>query len=108
MMAEHILFLYNTIRKYNGEAIVVTQELNDILGNEIVKKSILGHSDTLCLLNQSKYIDHFDEVSEFLNLNIVEQSKTRTINKLDNEDNRSMFKEVEWISSLENSVLSMG
>ena len=93
-MAGYILYLYKTVRKFNGQVTVVTQELGDILGNEIVKDSILGNSDILYLLDQSKFRDNYNEVAKLLNLNEVEQNKIFTINSLDNKKGRGKFKEV--------------
>ena len=39
-MADYIKYLYKTVRKYFGEAIVVTQEVDDIIQSPIVKESI--------------------------------------------------------------------
>ena len=94
MMAGYILYLYKTIRKFRGEAIVVTQELDDIIGNKIVKESIISNSDCLCLLDQSRFKDNYEEIAKLLSLNKVEQSKIFTINKLDNKEGRGRFKEV--------------
>ena len=94
MMAGYILYLYKTVRKFAREAIVVTQDLEDIIGNEIVKNSIISNSDTICLLDQSKFKESFGDIAKLLSLNEVEQRKIFTINKLDNKTNRSKFKEV--------------
>lgn len=94
MMAGYIVYLYKTVRKFAGEAIVVTQELDDIIGNEIVKSSIISNSDTVCLLDQSKFKDSFEDIAKLLSLNAVEKSKIFTINRLDNKMDRSRFKEV--------------
>lgn len=94
MMAGYILYLYKTIRKFRGEAIVVTQELDDIIGNQIVKDSIISNSDTICLLDQSKFRDRYGDIARLLALNEVEQRKIFTINALDNKDGRGRFKEV--------------
>lgn len=94
MMAGYIVYLYKTVRKFAGEAIVVTQELDDIIGNAIVKNSIIANSDTICLLDQSKFKDNFDEVAKLLSLTDIERNKIFTINKLNNKENRSRFKEV--------------
>ena len=93
LMAGYILYLYKTVRKWWGEAIVVTQELNDILGNAVVKDSIVNNSDSIILLDQTKFKDNFGEIADLLSLNAVEQRKIFTINNLDNKDNRSRFKE---------------
>jgi len=94
MMAGYIVYLYKTIRKFRGEAIVVTQELDDIIGNKIVKESIISNSDCLCLLDQSRFKDNYKEIAKLLSLNEVEQRKIFTINKLDNKEERGKFKEV--------------
>lgn len=94
MMADYIQYVYKTVRKWNGEAILVTQELDDIIGNEIVQSSVINNSDTIILLDQSKFQQNFDEISEVLSLNEIEQNKIFTINNLDNKDNRSRFMEV--------------
>uniref|UniRef100_UPI00388F8C1B TraG family conjugative transposon ATPase n=1 Tax=Arcticibacter sp. TaxID=1872630 RepID=UPI00388F8C1B len=94
LMASYILYLYKTVRKFWGEAIVVTQELGDILGNAVVKDSILNNSDTICLLDQSKFKENYKEIAKLLAVTETEQKKIFTINKLDNTDNRGRFKEV--------------
>lgn len=94
MMAGYILYLYKTVRKFRGEAIVVTQELDDIIGNEIVKNSIINNSDTICLLDQTKFKDSYTEIAALLSLNEIEQKKIFTINNLPNKENRGRFKEV--------------
>lgn len=93
LMGGYILYLYKTVRKFWGEAVVVTQELDDIIGNAIVKDSIINNSDTFILLDQTKFIDNFDKIAKLLSLNDVEQSKIFTINNLNNKSGRSRFKE---------------
>jgi len=94
LMAGYILYVYKTVRKFWGEAVVVTQELDDIIGNAVVKNSIINNSDTICLLDQTKFKDNFKEIANLLSLNEVEQKKIFTINNLDNREGRGKFKEV--------------
>lgn len=93
LMGGYILYLYKTVRKFYGEAIVVTQELDDIIGNAVVKDSIINNSDSLILLDQTRFLENFENISKLLSLNQVEQSKIFTINNLNNKSNRSRFKE---------------
>ena len=93
LMGGYILYLYKTVRKFWGETIVVTQELNDIIGNAVVKDSIISNSDTFILLDQSKFKDNFGAIADILSLNQVEQNKIWTINNLNNKYGRSRFKE---------------
>ncbi|MEJ8804151.1 TraG family conjugative transposon ATPase [Pontibacter sp. H249] len=94
LMAGYILYVYKTVRKFWGEAVVVTQELDDIIGNVVVKNSIINNSDTICLLDQTKFKDNFDEIAALLSINEVERKKIFTINSLDNKEGRGRFKEV--------------
>lgn len=93
LMGGYILYLYKTVRKFWGEAVVVTQELDDIIGNAVVKDSIINNSDTFILLDQTKFKDNFDKIASLLSLNRVEQNKIFTINNLNNKFGRSRFKE---------------
>ncbi|WP_292009675.1 TraG family conjugative transposon ATPase [Chryseobacterium sp.] len=93
LMGGYILYLYKTVRKFWGEAVVVTQELDDIIGNAVVKDSIINNSDTFILLDQTKFKDNFERIASLLSLNKVEQNKIFTINNLNNKFGRSRFKE---------------
>jgi len=93
LMAGYLLYLYKTVRKFWGEAIVVTQELGDIIGNEVVKDSIINNSDTICLLDQTKFKDNYNEIAALLSINETERRKIFTINQLDNKEDRGRFKE---------------
>ena len=41
-MATYIQYLFKTVRKYFGEAVVVTQEVDDIISSDIVKEAIIN------------------------------------------------------------------
>jgi len=94
LMAGYLLYLYKTVRKFWGEAIVVTQELGDIVGNAVVKDSIINNSDTICLLDQTKFKDNYQDIAALLSINETERRKIFTINQLDNTEGRGRFKEV--------------
>lgn len=94
LMASYLVYMYKTVRKFYGEAIVVTQELEDIISSPTVKNSIIANSDTICLLDQGKFRDDYTKVAALLSLNETEQKKIFTINSLDNKSARSRFKEV--------------
>ena len=91
MMANFLLYLNKTVRKFWGEIIEVTQEINDIIGNPIIKDSIINNSDTIILLQQNEA--DFRKVAELLSINEAEQKKIFTINRLDNKDGRARFNE---------------
>lgn len=102
--AEFIKYLYKTVRKHNGEVIVVTQEVGDIIGNEIIKDAIINNADEKILLDQSKFLNRFDEIQSTLALSEKEKALVLSINKdVQKSDYRSKYKEV-FISF--NSVFS--
>ena len=94
LMAEYIKFMYKTARKFWASVGVVTQERQDIIGNEIVKEAIINNSDVVMLLDQSKFKERFDEIRKILGLTEVDCKKIFTINRLENKDGRSFFREV--------------
>ena len=79
-MADYIRYLYKTVRKYFGEAIVVTQEIEDIISSPIVKESIINNSDCKILLDQRKYLNKFDSIQNLLGLTDKERSQILSIN----------------------------
>ena len=93
-MAEYMKYLYKTVRKYFGEAVVVTQEVDDIISSPIVKETIINNSDCKILLDQRKYMNRFDQIQELLGLTDKEKSQILSIN-MANNPNR-LYKEV-WI-----------
>ena len=94
LMAEYIKYLYKTARKFWASVGVVTQEIQDIIGSEIVKEAIINNSDVVMLLDQSKFRERFDNIKAILGLTDVDCRKIFTINRLDTKDGRSFFREV--------------
>ncbi|MCA1758621.1 MAG: TraG family conjugative transposon ATPase, partial [Bacteroidales bacterium] len=93
-MAEYIKYLFKTVRKFFGEAIVLTQEVDDIIASEIVKESIINNSDCKILLDQRKYMNKFGSIQELLGLTEKEKSQILSINLANHP--RRKYKEV-WI-----------
>ena len=93
-MSSYIRYLYKTVRKYFGEAVVVTQEVDDIISSPIVKESIINNADCKILLDQRKYLSKFDGIQRLLGLTDKERAQILSIN-LSNDPKRR-YKEV-WI-----------
>ena len=91
-MAEYIKYLFKTVRKFFGEAIVVTQEVEDIISSPVVKHAIINNSDCKILLDQSKYQNKFDQIQELLGLTEKEKALVLSINKAN--DQTKKYKEV--------------
>lgn len=93
-MADYIKYLFKTVRKFFGEAIVVTQEVDDIISSPIVKEAIINNSDCKILLDQRKYMNKFDSIQAMLGLTDKEKAQILSINMANNPNRK--YKEV-WI-----------
>ncbi len=91
-MSEYIKYLFKTVRKFFGEAVVVTQEIEDIISSPIVKTSIIANSDCKILLDQSKFTNRFDQIQDLLGLSDKEKALVLSINKAN--DPKLKYKEV--------------
>jgi conjugation system TraG family ATPase len=91
-MAEYIKYLFKTVRKFYGEAVVVTQDIEDIISSPIVKHTIINNSDCKILLDQSKYQNKFEQIQELLGLTEKEKSLVLSVNKAN--DPEKNYKEV--------------
>ncbi|HLY70613.1 MAG TPA: TraG family conjugative transposon ATPase [Puia sp.] len=91
-MAEYIRYLFKTVRKFFGEAIVVTQDVEDIISSPVIKQTIINNSDCKILLDQSKYQNKFDQIQELLGLTEKEKALILSINKAN--DPAKKYKEV--------------
>ena len=80
-MATYIQYLFKTVRKYFGEAVVVTQEVDDIISSDIVKEAIINNSDCKILLDQRKYMNKFEHIQKLLGLTEKERGQILSINR---------------------------
>lgn len=90
--AEYIKYLFKTVRKFFGEAVVVTQEVEDIISSPVVKQAIINNSDCKILLDQSKYQNKFEQIQELLGLTEKEKALVLSVNKAN--DPAKKYKEV--------------
>lgn len=93
-MAEFILYLYKTLRKFYGEAILVTQELQDILHSKIIKEAVVKNSDTKILLDMAQYANHFQDIQNILNLSDHHKDLILSLNKNNENQWGDIYKEV--------------
>lgn len=91
-MAEYIKYLFRTVRKFFGEAVIVTQDVNDVIDSPVVKDTIINNSDCKILMDQSKYQNKFDIIQELLALTEKEKVQVLSVNKAN--DPKRQYKEV--------------
>lgn len=68
MFAEYIKEVYKTARKFNGTIGLVTQELNDIISNDIIKDTVVSQSDIKFILSMAKYASKMEAIAKVLSL----------------------------------------
>jgi len=80
-MSEYIKYLFKTVRKFYGHAVVVTQEVEDITSSPIIRHAIVNNSDVKVLLDQSKFQNKFDEIQALLGITDKQKGEILSINK---------------------------
>lgn len=80
-MAAYLKYFFKTIRKFFGEAMVVTQEVDDIISSPIIRDAIINNADTRILLDMSKFKNKFDQISQYLGLTDFQKEQILSINK---------------------------
>lgn len=91
-MAEYIKYLFKTVRKFYGEAVVVTQEVEDIIQSPVIKEAIINNSDCKILLDQRKYQNKFDAIQKLLGLTEKERIQILSMNRANEPE--SKYREV--------------
>lgn len=91
-MADYIRYLFKTVRKFYGEAVVVTQEVDDIISSPVVKESIVNNSDCKILLDQRKYLNKFSQIQSLLGLTDKEKAQILSVNM--SNDPKRKYREV--------------
>ena len=65
-MANFIVWMWRTARKFMTSAVVVTQSLSDLVSSEIVKDAIIQNSSVKILLDQRKNANNFEQSAVIL------------------------------------------
>jgi conjugation system TraG family ATPase len=87
-MADFMKYLYKTVRKFFGEAIVVSQEVDDIISSPIIKDAILGSCDCRILLDMRKFQNKFDPLQATLGLTDKGKSMVLSLNRANDPKRR--------------------
>ncbi|SEA14970.1 Bacteroides conjugation system ATPase, TraG family [Arachidicoccus rhizosphaerae] len=87
-MAEFMKYLYKTVRKYYGEAVTVTQEIDDIISSPIIKEAIINNADCKILLDMKKFQNKFEAIQEVLGMSNKGRDLVLSINRANDPDRR--------------------
>lgn len=80
-MANFIVWMWRTARKFRTSAVIVTQSVNDLMSSEIVKDAIIVNSDVKIFLDQSKKANDFVSSSKLMALSPKDVNLVLSINK---------------------------
>ncbi|MFX1705035.1 TraG family conjugative transposon ATPase [Chitinophaga sp. CC14] len=87
-MAEFLRYLYKTVRKFFGEAWIVSQELDDVLSSAIVKDAILNNADCKILLDMRKFQNKFDQIQNAMSMPEKGKPMVLSLNKANDPKRR--------------------
>jgi len=80
-MANFIVWLWRTARKFRTSAVVVTQSVMDLTASPIIKDAIINNSSTKILLDQSRNANKFDQAAETLALTPMDVNLVLSVNR---------------------------
>lgn len=84
--------LHKTVRKFNGIAALVTQEIDDLISSPVLKETVINNADTKILMDMRKFMNKFDALQNVLGLSDKGKTLLLSVNKA-NEPGRS-YREV--------------
>ncbi|MCR8556946.1 TraG family conjugative transposon ATPase [Mucilaginibacter sp. BJC16-A38] len=91
-MSSFIKYLYKTVRKFNGIAALITQEVDDLISSPILKETVINNADTKVLLDMRKFMNKFEALQAVLGLSDKAKALQLSVNKA-NEPGRN-YREV--------------
>ena len=80
-MATFMKYLYKTVRKHFGEAVTVTQEVDDLIGSPIIQEAIINNADCKILLDMKKFRNKFDRIQSVLGMTDKGRDMVLSLNK---------------------------
>lgn len=83
--------IWKTARKFRTSAMVVTQEIGDIISSEIIQEAILQNSSIKFLMDQSNNENNFGELQTLLGLTEHDKNLILSMNKRGKKRIREVF-----------------
>lgn len=80
-MANYIVWLWRTARKFRTSAVTVSQSLFDLTSSDIIKDAIILNSSVRILLDQSKNVSIFDASAKVLGFTELETNQALSVRK---------------------------
>lgn len=83
-MAPYLRSLWKTSRKFSTCAMVVTQEIDDIISSDIIREAIISNSSVKILMDQSQNRARFAKIAEYLGLTPMDCNLIFSMNRIPN------------------------
>ena len=80
-MKDFIIWMWRTARKFKTSAVVVTQDIADLTGSEVIKSAIINNSDVKILLDQRANANSFDRYVDVLGLTPMAKNLVLSVNR---------------------------
>ena len=80
-MSAYLAGLWKTARKFQTSAVVVTQQISDIMSSSVVRDTILQNSSVRILLDQSNNRNSFTQLQELLGLSDHQRDVILSMNR---------------------------
>lgn len=90
-MKDYIEWLWRTARKFRTSAVVVTQDINDLVAGGSEKNPIIMNTDVKILLDQRSNANNFESLVRYLGLNELDVTQLLSVNT--SLDSRFRYKE---------------
>ena len=81
-MSSYLAGLWKTARKFQTSAVVVTQQVSDIMSSQVIRDTILQNSSVRILLDQSNNRNSFSQLQELLGLTDHQRDLILSMNRL--------------------------
>lgn len=81
-MSSYLAGLWKTARKFQTSAVVVTQQVSDIMSSQVIRDTILQNSSVRILLDQSNNRNSFSQLQELLGLTDHQRDIILSMNRL--------------------------
>lgn len=84
-MSGYLAGLWKTARKFQTSAVVVTQQVSDIMASKVIRDTILQNSSVRILLDQSNNRNSFSQLQELLGLTDHQRDVILSMNRIHRE-----------------------
>ena len=91
-MANFMKSQVKVIRKYGGQTIFISQELDDFISSDVIKESIINNSSIKIFADMGSFAQKFEPIKKALSISDNNELKIKSLNK--NNRKNAFYKEI--------------